>query len=242
MIALSVVLAAGLIVMWTMYSSKANELNAANVQLDDANSEIDRLERELATEKTNLINLQDQLETAKDTVAELTADLDTAQDDITQLQSELSDSKLKVADLETQVAASKARITRLETDLAAVNTELTSVKAANADMTSELKKIKSPTFFSSRTELENWLKKDDTNTKYASVGPIERSYILQIRALRDGYIISAWSKWDSTARVTWVMATAFINGEVYGIDPSTDEILLENPGLGNLPARPDQLP
>jgi len=51
MIALSVVLAAGLIVMWTMYSSKTNELNAANVQLDDANSEIDRLERELATEK-----------------------------------------------------------------------------------------------------------------------------------------------------------------------------------------------
>ena len=87
-------------------------------------------------------------------------------------------------------------------------------------------------------ELEIWLEKDDTDTNdaYSSLKSEEKAYILQVKALRDGYILSACIDWDSNYIYSWNVA--IVGDTVYSINAATD-VVNEGPSFyDDLPLHP----
>jgi hypothetical protein len=56
-----------------------------------------------------------------------------------------------------------------------------------------LSKIRIPRRFESLEKLKAWLEQDDADTRYADRSYGEMVYILGVRALRDGYILPAFT-------------------------------------------------
>jgi hypothetical protein len=115
------------------------------------------------------------------------------------------------------VTATQASLDRAASDLA------TAILTSSSQAVS-LKKVQDPGHFDTLTEITAWLAKDDTNTNpaYASLSNYSKAFILQVKALRDGYLLPACLDWDSSFIYTW--NAAIVGGTVYSIDPSTDTL------------------
>jgi hypothetical protein len=90
------------------------------------------------------------------------------------------------------------------------------------------------------SDLTAWLAKDDTNTNpaYSSYGALTKAYILQIKALRDGYLIGAYGDWDSGT--FYYDNTTIAGGVTVDINVLTDAIII---GYAyNAPLHPLPLP
>ena len=113
--------------------------------------------------------------------------------------------------------ALQAKVTSLQKELDTAKAEL-----------AEIKKVYPPREFSSKTELRDWIFKNDVSdrpdTLYASDW---YSYALDIQddALEDGYIVSAWIDWYPDDDDFYVQCTAIVEGTVYMWDPETDELI-----------------
>ena len=91
------------------------------------------------------------------------------------------------------------------------------IKNNNAEIASQqtkIDKVIAPRHFNSLDELNTWLQKAAVNTKYAALRPIERAYILQVLALRDGYLLPAGFELDGATYISF--NTAYIDGTPYG--------------------------
>jgi len=77
-------------------------------------------------------------------------------------------------------------------------------------------------------ELTGWLVQDDTNTNpvYSSLPPSAKAYVLQVKALRDGYILPAQLGLDPTGTYILGFSLALVAANIYLVDPSTDVIIL----------------
>jgi uncharacterized phage infection (PIP) family protein YhgE len=219
------VLALALIAVGFLFFQEMGKVNKANVEVTDLqtnvaslNGNISSLNSQLSTAQSNAADLQSKLTTEQAKSADLQTKLTAAQSDltankaqVTSLQSDLTASNGKVtgltADLATangKVATIQASLDKATADLATANTSLTKANAdlakATGDLTTanaSLNKVLAPRMFTSLTELQNWLAKDDTNTKYYNTGATDRAFILQVRAARDGYLISVHTTWDN---------------------------------------------
>jgi len=215
-------------------------------ELNDARLTIGSLERNVSTLETNVISLKGQLSAEEAKVASLNTQLATeknraekleadlaasknsltaAQGQITTLEAELSASKIRVSALEAEIAEADARIASLQASLTKANSDLAAAQAANTTLTNNLNAIRSPRHFNSLQELTQWLAADDTNTNpaYSSLRGLEKAYVLQVKAARDGYIISAYADWDS--QYIYYGNTAVAGGVLYAIDPMTDAVV-----------------
>ena len=67
---------------------------------------------------------------------------------------------------------------------------LISAESEVAALSEELRTIRSPRHFKTITELTDWLAQDDTNTAYPGKSSAELAFIQQVKALRDGYLMS----------------------------------------------------
>jgi peptidoglycan hydrolase CwlO-like protein len=226
-IAIIVVLAIGLVILGVLYGISANNLNSARADITELEANITDLQDQLALEEANVASLETQLATA-------TEELNLSRSQATQLQADLDESELHVADLQTELEDSIANATSLQADLDEANADLASAMAANSSLTDELTSIKSPRHFTSLEELQTWLAKDDTNTNpdYASLSPAAKAYLLQVKALRDGYILSACLDWDSSYIYTWNVAIA--NDTIYSVNAATD-VVTEGPDFADTP-------
>jgi hypothetical protein len=104
-------------------------------------------------------------------------------------------------------------------------TEVGKIKNNNAEIASqqaEIAKVEAPRHFNSLDELQTWLQQAAVNTKYAALRPIERAYILQVLALRDGYLLPAGFEIGATAFDAF--NTAYISGTIYMVSPSTNAV------------------
>ncbi len=254
--ALLAVLAIGLGVFAFMQTGKLNDarLDIANLEQDVSNlqANVTTLEGQLATEKTNVANLntqltaektksanlQTELNTTKATLATAQTNLTTAQGRITTLEGELNTSKARVTTLEGSLATANAKVTSLTSDLAKASADLAKANAdlatANAQVTTltgDLNKIKAPRHFTTEQELAAWLAKDDTNTnpKYAAYDTLQKSYVLQVKAARDGFVISV--SYTPSGSSLLVMATAIAGNTLYAVSPSLDIYLPLATGL-----------
>ncbi len=195
------VLAAGLVTFGILYGIGSSELSKAKANIADLENNVTALETQLAAEQTHAASLQTQLTAAIN-------DLNSSQAQVTQLQADLN--------------ASELRITTLQSELNEASVELASLTATNAELTGELTLLKDPRHFNSLQELQTWLENDDTDTNYSSLTPQAKAYVLEIKALRDGYILSACIDWDSNFIYTWNVAV--IGDAVYSVNAATDVI------------------
>jgi len=216
----SAILAVALIVLGLFYWRGANKLV-------DANAHILSLETRLADEKANVASLKVQLAAANATVADLTAQLATANSKVTTLTANLATAKRKVTSLTADLAAANAKVASTQASLDKAYADLAASNAC-------LKQVQDPRHFNTMAELQDWLAKDDTNTNplYASSSPDVKAFILQVKALRDGYLLPACLDWDASYIYSW---NAAVVGEVVvSVNAATDAVT-EGPTFGSPP-------
>jgi len=218
---ISGILAVALIAVGVLYVMEMSKLNKAN-------ENVTSLEGQLATEKASVTSLQTQLDAAKADAANLQAQLSASKSDL---------------------AAVQSKVTSLTADLAAANTKVTttqtSLDKANADLAlanTSLKKVQDPRTFNTIQELTTWLQKDDTNTnsQYASYTLLQKAYMLQIKASRDGFLLTVWM--DTDGAYFYVLCEAIIGNSMYDIDVATDQTTLYMSGFTPMPSHPLPLP
>ena len=120
------------------------------------------------------------------------------------------------------LSKTKAELADTQAELASTEADLTSTEAELA----EIQEVYPPGYFSSATELQNWLAADDISDR-SSVDAVlwyANAQELQKRALEDGYIINAyiWDNLDGTYNVYCDAVTE--DNSLYWWDPETDDI------------------
>lgn len=195
-IAISViaVLAVGVIVVGYLFLQETNKLR-------EAQSEIVVLERNVAT---------------------LEGDVATLEGNVTTLEGNISTLEGNVTTLETDLAESEAIVSTLEADLENAQNALRAQQNINLALSEELKTVTYPRHFASVAELVDWLHKDDTDIKFAGERYCLQAFILQVRALRDGYLLPA-SLWVENG-ILWVRSVAVIGDSVYGVWAGDDSV------------------
>jgi peptidoglycan hydrolase CwlO-like protein len=231
----------------TNVSNLETEVNGLQSQLTTEKGNVTKLTSDLNTEKANVTKLTGDLSAANANVTKLTSDLSTANANVTKLTSDLNAEKANVTKLTADLATANGKVTTLTADLSKANADLakatadlatanasltkanadlTAAKAANTTLTTDLNKLKSPKHFATLQELTTWLAKDDTNTNplYATLRGPERTWVLQVKAARDGYIISSLVDYDAATRTTYYYNFAWVGSTVYGIDVLDDSV------------------
>lgn len=138
---------------------------------------------------------------------------------------EISSLEGNVSSLQSSLSAKDTDISSLESDLGVANASIQAQQAINTVLTDELKNIKDPRHFTSLSELVDWLDQDDTDILYASKSLEELAFILQVAALRDGYLLPAcFEDWDGDYLVNNVGNLAYIGDEIFMVWPDDDTV------------------
>ncbi len=228
------VLVAGLAASLFFYFQESGNLKDAQDIIVDLEGDVSTLDgivsalgTDLAAAEAEVTRLEEDLATAEAQVSTLEAELTAAEGQVAVLEG-------NVSTLETDLAAAEGQVTTLEADLAAAEAQLPALEAELADaeaqvatLAEELAKVKDPRHFTSLQELEAWLVQDDTDTAYPFAGPFEQAFILQVRALRDGYLLPAYFEdinYDFLVELSGNFA--YIGDEIYYVDPAFDFVFL----------------
>ena len=151
------------------------------------------------------------------------------QGNISTLQGKLTGSEAEVSSLQGRLTGSEATVATLQTDLTSANSNIKNLQSdvstqrtLNSTLSTELKKVKDPKHFVTLAELTDWVAKDDTNTKYATASVTQKAFILQVRALRDGYLLPAALYLEGGT--VYVGNRAVIGDSVYAVLAGDDRI------------------
>jgi molybdopterin converting factor small subunit len=224
-ISISIVLLVALVVMGILYMGKSNNLKTANTEITTQKTTIDSLNKQLTTSKAETAALQGKLSASETTIVTLNGNI-----------TDLTDKNTKLtADLGT----ANTQLTSTQASLSSANSALGTAQSTNSTLSATVKKISDPKNFATVTELKDWLQKDDTNTKYTNLDPLQRGLILQIRAMRDGFILSLSIFADSTN--TYVGNRAIIGDTVFAVMSGSDSVT-QYVTVPAQPSHPEPLP
>ncbi len=223
MMIISGVLVVALIVVGVLYGMEIGKLNKANENIASLEANVASLETQLAAEKANVASLQADLAAEQAKVTKLTADLATANDNIASLEDDLSAAESNIASLTSDLADAEAETAATQASLDEASSDLAAALVANEELGDELTTIKAPRHFNSVSELNAFLANDNTDTLYASQTPLTRVYVLQVRALREGYILSALTYMTSTTTFS-SYCLALIDDTLYAINTYNDTV------------------
>lgn len=221
LISISTLLAVALVTLGVFFGIGVGELNKANTQVTALEANVASLQDQLTTEKIIATSLQTQLSVANGNTASVQTNLDSANAQITSLQTSL-------ATTNTTLTSTQASLAAVQASLATANAALAAANTSNTSLTTTLTKVENPRHFNSVQELTDWLAKDDTNTNpaYASLSTPAKAYVLEVKALRDGYLLPAQIGLDSTGTYILGLNLALVGANIYIVDPSTDAISL----------------
>jgi hypothetical protein len=219
-----------------------------------SNSQLNQTRSELAQRTADLGQRNADLSQAKADLAQTVSDLANRSGELTQSQSQVEDLKLAVYSAETKSAGQDKTISDLQGFLSTANGRASSLQASltkslsdiqaqqmiNTGLMAELRKVEDPRHFSSVAELTDWPDQDDTNRVYANERPSVISYILQIRALRAGYLLPVEIGWDNDN--LYFENIAIIGDTIYEVDPTDDGIYRGLSGFQPVPSHPLPLP
>jgi hypothetical protein len=201
-----VLLAIGLIVVGFRAVQERN-------RLADVRSELTALEREVSIAQTalaeNIVALANETNRRERAQAEIVTQKENLAAAKTALAKEINAREL-----------AQAEIVALTTDLMAVSDRLRTVQY--------------PRHFTSEEELTNWLHNDDTNTKDEL--PIPLAFILQVRALMDGFLLPVSLYWHEGE--LWVVNRAVIGTNIYSVGAQNDLVERFVYDIDPVPARP----
>ncbi len=176
---------------------------------------------------------------AESEIVALEGDVSALEVNVTTLAGDITALAGNVSTLETELAESAATAATLAADLGTANSTVSNLRSdlstqqmINLSLSSGLKMVKDPRHFSSLTELTDWLHDDDTDTRYASDTMAEKACILQVSALRDGYLLPAFIFEDGDGR-----NLAAIEDELWGVRPDDDDTYFIT-YIEPLPSRP----
>ncbi len=128
------------------------------------------------------------------------------------------------------------KLTEAESEIVALEGNVSAQRNINSSLTEELKTVKDPRHFESVTELVGWLDQDDTDTKYKDGSDAQIAFILQVRALRDGYLLPAIPlRVNNTP--TW-RNMAIIGDGVYWINALDDNTRRRSFNVDPIPSHP----
>jgi septal ring factor EnvC (AmiA/AmiB activator) len=204
------VLAIGLIAVGVLYGIENSNLNKAKENIATLENNVSTLQTQLTAEQAHAASLQSEL-TIK------INDLNASRAEVQMLESELTESELRVANLQSELNTAN-------TELAQAYTEIAGLTSANTALSQQISVLKDPRHFNSMQELQTWLADDDTNTNaaYSSLSAQAKAYVLQVKALRDGFILSACIDWDSNFIYSWNVA--IVGDTVYSVNAASDVI------------------
>lgn len=154
------------------------------------------------------IRLRDELEDAQSQIATLEQNVSSLEGEVSSLQASLSDSG--------------ASVSSLEAELESAQNALTAQQDANSALAEEMKTVKDPEHFESLAELTDWLYQDDTDEIYGYEDPLIVAYILQVRALRDGYLLPV--DIDVVDGNNYISNCVVIGDSIYWVDAASDDI------------------
>ena len=223
----------------TLEETKATlEGNVATLQSDLAATESDlaATERNVATLEGNVTTLEGNVASLEGNITSLEGNIATLEGEVSTLETVLVDSEAEVSSLETELAGSKSQVSSLQSSLSKANADISTQQTINSALSEELKTVKFPRHFASLQELTDWLYQDDTDTKYADEDIDTMSYILMIRALRDGYLLTV-SLWPAGEDVL-VSNDAVIGTSIYSVNARDDEIAEWATDIQPLPSHP----
>jgi len=226
----------------TTLTSLNNDLLSLQEQLTIGQANAASLQGQLINEKNKVAGLESDLNNAKNQQnasagqnTALKADIETSNAKIAALESELAavqavnsgtqaEITAQIDRLNTEVSKLNDELAKANINLNKANTDLNAQKTLVASQQAELIKLKDPRHFYTIEELNTWLQRDDTNTNpaFATLGLADKAFILQVRALRDGYLLSAAVDADSEYIYSWNVA--IIGAEIYVVTASTDGI------------------
>jgi hypothetical protein len=142
-------------------------------------------------------------------------------------ESEISSLEGSVSSLQSTLTNKDAEILSLEDDLDTANTSLQAQQEINATLTEELEKVTDPRHFSTLSELVDWLDQDATDVLYGYEDLYELAFILQVSALRDGFILPAcFEDLDSDYFIDNIGNIAYIGDEIYMVWPEDDTVFV----------------
>jgi septal ring factor EnvC (AmiA/AmiB activator) len=157
---------------------------------------------------------QQELQSVKADLASAQANLKTAQTELETKKTELESSQSKITSLTAEKQALQADYTKLTTDDNAVKQQL-----------SDIKKVYPARYFSSLTELRNWLYGNDISKRPHSTTAEDlyaKALDLQESAMKDGFIISAFIEYLEGNNFL-MGCKAVIDGNIFSWDVETDE-------------------
>ena len=148
-------------------------------------------------------------------------ELEDAQSQTATLEGNVSSLEAEVSSLQTRLSDSEVTVSSLEAELESAQNALGVQKDANSALAEELKTMKDPRHFESLAELTDWLYQDDTDEIYGHEKPLLRSFILQVRALRDGYLLPV--DVDVLPEELLISNSAVIGDSIYWVYSHTDD-------------------
>ena len=178
---------------------------------------------------TGVFYLQDtnKLDDAQNAITNLQGDVSDLKGDLAAAERNLTASEVTSLTLQEELLDSTTRVTTLETELDEGNSAIQTQLSLNLALSGELEKVQNPRHFETLDELEAWLAQDDTDTKvrWQSLPPEQKVFILQVRALRDGYLLPAWFEdFDFDNIIDFVGNLAYIGDEIYYVWPLDDSV------------------
>ncbi len=209
------------------YVTTYSELQVSEETNQTLGGDIERLQEEKATLDSNIEDFA--LSVSALTVAASSregtiSELKTSEKN---LQQSLTESQANNKTLKTEVSSLEAERTNLQENLTQANSN-------SRTLTTTLEAIRSPRHFDSVQELKDWLQKDNTDSKDGTFA--ELCYILQVRALRDGFILPVSVSSDDSYQ--YFANMAYIQGEYYMIYPDTDEVIWYDYAAQTFPTYP----
>jgi hypothetical protein len=238
-IGISGVLLVALVATGFLYFGKSSDLKTANAEIATHKTTIEGLNADLAASKSETANFKGNLATSEATVVTLNGSITDLTGKNTKLTSDLSTSNGLLSAAQTELSSTKS-------SLSSAQSALSTAQSTNSTLAATVKKVTDPRHFSSLSELTDWLQKDDTNTKYASLytgtsrNYLLMSYILEVRAARDGYILPAYVIPGTTS--SWISNIAIVGDTMYLVEAGDDSVTAYYRLASAQPVHPEPLP
>lgn len=236
-----VLLAAGLILVGYLFSQERNKLADAQSEVVSLEGTVTNLEEKVSILEAALAEESNSRELAQAEIVTLAQTISGLEANVAALETTLAEEATKrelaqseAVSLEGAVANLEENLSTLEANLENLQNALAAQQNINVTLSDQLRQVKYPRHFTSVEELTAWLQKDDTDTKDEPL--IQHAFILQVRALMDGYLLPVSFYWHEGE--LWVVNRAVIGGNIYGVGVRDDRIELSFDGIELLPARP----
>ena len=169
-------------------------------------------------ETNKLKGAESEIVTLEGNVSSLEGTVSTLEGSVSTLETDLADSQVTASTLETNLGTANISLKAANSKVSKLQADVSTQRTLNSALSEELKTVKDPRHFQSLTELVDWFDEDDTDTQYADESSVKKAFILQVRALRDGYLLAALILADGGAAVI-----AVIEDEYWAINPEDDD-------------------